>query len=231
MIPNDLLHLIRAKRSCPQIICLLMFCLIFLIHEVCARRLFTCALLIFLLLITWVLCQIQRCCLGSLISLVAMRVAIYNLLVTPLASGIWCQFPLLWCFQMCFGSLSLSDYSFTIWTCQDAKPQQLHRTIQHFKGTVCWGLESWETQDAAEQFSSDLREWCPVHPGGVPEIVGPLLEFCYLFTGVDPHFGPLLEHYRLRRGFSSTDNLAVIDHLQSRPGSRMGLLMLLKLYG
>lgn len=73
-------------------------------------------------------------------------------------------------------------------------------------------------EDGAELFVADLREFCPLDPSGFLEIIGPLLEFCYYFIGVDPHFGPLLDHYRVHKGFSETDNLVVLDHLQTRQG-------------
>lgn len=73
-------------------------------------------------------------------------------------------------------------------------------------------------EDGAELFVADLREFCPLDPSGILEITGPLLEFCYYFIGVDPHFGPLLDHYRVHRGFSETDNLVVLDHLEKRHG-------------
>ena len=73
-------------------------------------------------------------------------------------------------------------------------------------------------EDGAELFVADLREFCPLDPSGILEISGPLLEFCYYFIGVDPHFGPLLDHYRVHRGFSETDNLVVLDHLEKRQG-------------
>lgn len=74
--------------------------------------------------------------------------------------------------------------------------------------------------DGAELFVADLREFCPLDPSGILEITGPLLEFCYYFIGVDPHFGPLLDHYRVHRGFSETDNLVVLDHLEKRARGR-----------
>ena len=87
----------------------------------------------------------------------------------------------------------------------------------HFS-TACSLMKLSRYEDGAELFVADLREFCPLDPSGILEITGPLLEFCYYFIGVDPHFGPLLDHYRVHRGFSETDNLVVLDHLEKRHG-------------
>ncbi|CAK9072727.1 Protein DD3-3 [Durusdinium trenchii] len=76
--------------------------------------------------------------------------------------------------------------------------------------------------DAAQLFISDLREFCPsIDPnGGLLKEEGPLPEFCYYYIGIDPHFGPLLDHSRVHEGFSEEDNLIVLDHLQRRGRGR-----------
>ena len=78
------------------------------------------------------------------------------------------------------------------------------------------------SEDGATFFIEDLREFCPLDPVGFPQITGPLLEWCYYFIGVDPHFGPLLDHYRVHAGFTEDDNMIVLNHLMKRPARPNG---------
>ena len=74
--------------------------------------------------------------------------------------------------------------------------------------------------DASKLLVQDLKEFCPLNPEGQQLIVGPLKEFCFYFTGEDPHFGPLLPHHKLFAGFSEADNEKVIKHLITRQGKK-----------
>ena len=93
--------------------------------------------------------------------------------------------------------------------------------------------------DAAKDFKEDLTHYCPSYrnsysySGDSPYSAqqqkqqgvlvrdlsgfqGPLPEFCFYFTGHDPHFGPLLPHHKLFAGFSEEDNEVVLNHLITR---------------
>ena len=54
--------------------------------------------------------------------------------------------------------------------------------------------------DASKLLVQDLKTFCPLSPSGQQLVLGPLEEFCFYFTGKDPHFGPLLPHYKLFAG-------------------------------
>ncbi|CAK9064920.1 Protein DD3-3 [Durusdinium trenchii] len=93
----------------------------------------------------------------------------------------------------------------------------LGSTVHHATGSFAVLKNKLRFMDAAELFVSDLREFCPLHPSGQPQIIGPLPAFCFLYVAVDPHFGPLLDSYNVYGGFSAEKSMEVTEHLKTRP--------------
>eukprot|EP00930_Biecheleria_cincta_P034717 TRINITY_DN23956_c0_g1_i1.p1 TRINITY_DN23956_c0_g1~~TRINITY_DN23956_c0_g1_i1.p1 ORF type:complete len:500 (-),score=63.53 TRINITY_DN23956_c0_g1_i1:15-1415(-) len=75
--------------------------------------------------------------------------------------------------------------------------------------------------DAAKTFVSDLQEYCPqIGPDGTLLHPGPSPEFCFFYLAIDPHFGPLLDDFKINEGFSWKDNNVIRDHVWVRGGGR-----------
>ena len=108
----------------------------------------------------------------------------------------------------------------------------LTNTVHHATASNVDLKQKLRLMDSAQLFVADLRSFCPgpLPDGRLPAEL-PLPAFCYYFTGVDPHFGPLLDHFRVHGGFSEQDNMVVIDHLQRRQLCRkLGRVLLHHLY-
>lgn len=90
-------------------------------------------------------------------------------------------------------------------------------TLHHATSSDASLRDKLRLMDAEKDFVSDLREHCPEFGShGNLRALGPAFEFCYLYLAEDPHFGPLLDHFRVYRGFGESDNLVVSDHVLTK---------------
>ena len=120
----------------------------------------------------------------------------------------------------------------------------LSDTVHHATSSSARLRDKLRFMEASLLFTEDLREFCALNGAkksakksegrseGPPKgsslsclsslsslslPYGPHNEFCFFFLAEDPHFGGLLEPFRLRRGFSAADNALLLSRLREAP--------------
>ncbi|CAE8672215.1 unnamed protein product [Polarella glacialis] len=105
----------------------------------------------------------------------------------------------------------------------------LTTTVHHATSSTANLADKLRILPAVRQLISDVREYCSeMDAHGALVAQAPMPGFCFLYNPEDPHFGPLLEHFRVYRDYDEEDNKEVMERLLNVLEGRYSWLQLLQ---
>ncbi|CAE7307791.1 unnamed protein product [Symbiodinium sp. CCMP2592] len=88
--------------------------------------------------------------------------------------------------------------------------------LQHVTGSTVSSKDKLRMMDAAVLLRHDLEQLCPLYTvRGRVAFIGPLSIYCYPLLAVDPHFGHVVQPFKVLQGFGGEDLELLMEALQT----------------